>query len=169
MKKILVTLFVLLISLAFVSTCFARSKTPPDQATQEKIVPEKMTEQGKVPASEKAPAPKKHAARQKVSGFVGKVTMVDRSLIQVKGAKEEVTFDASNPVFRGYSAISDVIVGDTVAAEYTKDGLMITKLKGAAVEKKAEKAKRIEVEETVRLYTCKGTGPCTVTVDKAIE
>jgi hypothetical protein len=163
MKKIVVTVIVLLISIAFVSTCFARSKTPPKHVTQKKMVSEKTTKQGK------APTPKKHIAKAKVSGFVGQVTIVDGNLIQVKGGEEEVTFDASSPVLKGYTSISDVMVGDTVAADYTKDGLMITKLKEAAGEKKVEKAKRLDKEETVRLYTCKGLSPCTVSVYKAIE
>jgi hypothetical protein len=141
MKKIVVTVLVVLISIAFVFTCFAQSKTPPTHVTQKKMAPEKTTKQGK------ATPPKKHIAKPKASGFVGQVAIVDGNLIQVKGAKEEVTFDASSPVLRGYTAISDVMVGDTVAADYTKDGLMITKMKGAAGEKKAEKAK-IDQEET---------------------
>ncbi len=77
MKRAFTIAFVLLLGIAFVSTtCFARSKAPP-----EKVTPEK------------APAPK----RQVISGFVGKVTMVDANLIQVKVKKEAVTFDASNP------------------------------------------------------------------------
>jgi len=251
MKKIVVTVLVVLISIAFVFTCFAQSKTPPTHVTQKKMAPEKTTKQGKatppkkhiakpkasgfvgqvaivdgnliqvkgakeevtfdasspvlrgytaisdvmvgdtvaadytkdglmitkmkVLAKEKKVAkgkkitPKKHIAKPKASGFVGQVAIVDGNLIQVKGTEEEVTFDASSPVLRGYTAISDVMVGDTVAADSTKDGLMITKMKEASGEKKAEKAKRIDKEETVRLFTCKGLSPCTVSVYKAIE
>ena len=149
MKKLLMAAFVLVISIAFVSTGYAWSKEAPEKA------PEKV-------------APKEPAAKPKpkVSGFVGKVTMIDASLIQVKGKKGSVTFDASNPEVRGYRAIGDVMAGDTVAAKYTKDGIMITKLKGAALEKKAEKAKKALKKKVVSRTSCTGTGPCTVSVDK---
>ncbi len=75
----------------------------------------------------------------KVSGFVGQVTMIDTNLIQVKGRKSAVTFNASNPELVGYKVIGDVMAGDTVAARYTKDGIIITKLKAAAPEKAAVK------------------------------
>jgi hypothetical protein len=127
MKRAFTIAFVLLLGIAFVSTtCFARSKAPP-----EKVTPEK------------APAPK----RQVISGFVGKVTMVDANLIQVKVKKEAVTFDASNPELEGYKGMSDVIVGDIVAVKYKKDGIMITKMKGRLGEKKVEKAKKTRPEK----------------------
>ena len=154
MKKLLMAALVLLISIAFLPTGCARSKEAPEKAPA-KEAPEKV-------------APKEPAAKPKpkVSGFVGKVTMIDASLIQVKGKKGSVTFDASNPEFRGYRAIGDVMAGDTVAAKYTKDGIIITKLKGAAGEKKAEKAKKALKKKVVSRTSCTGTGPCTVSVDK---
>lgn len=141
-KRVFMITFVLLLSIAFVSTCFAKSKAPPEKATQEKVTPEK------------ARAPKK----PDISGFVGKVTMVDATLIQVCGKKGEmVTFDASNPELEGYEDISDVIVGDTVATKYIKDGTMITKLKGRPGEKKVEKAKKVRPEKVSKKITPKKT------------
>jgi hypothetical protein len=157
------------------------------KATEEKKAKKAQKARPRV-ASEKG-APEKPAAKPKprVSGFVGTATMVDANLIQVKGKKEAITFDASNPELKGYTAIGDVMVGDTVAAEYTKDGIMITKLKGAvttkateekkakkaqkaprekvaAGDKKVEKAKEAPTEEVVSRINCTGTGPCTVSV-----
>jgi len=168
-KKVVLLALVLLISIAFVSSSFAFSKAPPEKAS-----PEGAPATEKAPAAEKVPAPKQRAAKPKVSGFVGTVTMVDASLLQVKGKKAEVAFDANNPELKGYNAIGDVMVGDTVAVKYTKDGVTITKLKGtaktkAAEEKKVEIAKKAPKEETVRLFTCKGKGPCTVSVNKVTE
>jgi len=165
MKKLLMAALILLINIAFVSTGFAFSKAPPEKATQEKVSQEKAPAPEKASAAEKVPA-KKRPAKPKASGFVGKVTMVDANLIQVKGKGGSVTFDASNPEFRGYRDIGDVIAGDTVAAKYTKDGIMVTKLKGAALEKMAEKAKKALRKIVVSRTNCTGTSPCTVSVDK---
>lgn len=171
MKKFLIVTLILLISVVFVPPGFAFSKAPPPgKATQEKISPEKT------PVDEKVPAPKQQVTKSKpgVSGFVGTVIMVDANLIDVWGKKAEVVFDASNPELRGYKTIGDVMVGDTVAVAYTKDGIMITKLKGttrtkALEEKKAEKAKKASRKAAVTQITCSGKGPCTVSVDKREE
>jgi hypothetical protein len=136
MKKFLTVVLVILLGIAFVSSGCTRSKEAPEKAPAKE-------------APEKAPVPEKSPEKPKpdISGFVGKITTIDASLIQVKGKKAEVTFDASNPEFRGYKAVGDVEVGDTVAVEYTKDGVVITKLKGAEAEKKAEKARQAPKEE----------------------
>jgi hypothetical protein len=133
MKKLLFVALVLLISIAFVSTGFAQPKAAPEKA----------------PAREKAPAPKKHTAKPKAEapGFVGKVAMIDATMIAVKGKKATVTFDARNPKLKGYKAIGDVMVGDTVTAKYTKDGVIITKIAGAKPEKPAKEKPKIEMEE----------------------
>jgi hypothetical protein len=200
MKKVLMVALALLISIAFVSSGIAQSKEAPEKATQEKVATEKTPAPEKAPAAKKAPTQKKRAPKPKAEaqGFVGKVAMIDAILVVVKGKKATVTFDAANPMLKGYKTIGDVMVGDTVAAKYTKDGVMITKLKGTAKtkavgEKKVEKAKKAPKKEavsqitctetepcatpvstltevrTVRLFTCKGTAPCTVSVDKLTE
>jgi hypothetical protein len=184
MKKFLIVVLALLISIAFVPTGFAQPKAVP----------------------EKAPAPKKHTAkpRAEAPGFVGKVAMIDATMIAVRGKKATVTFDARNPKLKGYKAIGDVMVGDTVTAKYTKDSVMITKIAGAkpekpakekpkiemeekpkaekkeslkrkeqkptsAAEKKAEHAKKAPTETVVRQISCTGKNPCTVSVVKLTE
>jgi len=176
MKKFLIVTLILLISVVFVPSGFAFSKAPPEKTTQEKASPEKASAPESAPVDERAPAPKQQVTKSKpgVSGFVGTVIMVDANLIDVWGKKAEVTFDASNPELRGYKTIGDVMVGDTVAVAYTKDGIMITKLKGttrtkALEEKKAEKAKKASRKAAVTQITCSGKGPCTISVDKREE
>lgn len=92
--------------------------------------------------------------------------MIGASLIQVKGKKRSVTFNSRNPEFRGYRAIGDVMAGDTVAAKYTEDGIISTKLKGTAGEKKAEKTKKALKKKVVSWTSSTGTGPCMVSVDR---
>jgi outer membrane protein OmpA-like peptidoglycan-associated protein len=143
MKKILVVIFVLLVSAVFVSTAFAQAK--PEAKPVEK--PAAASE--KTPASEKAPAPEKAEKapetpkpKPKPAGVVGKVDAIDGRTMMIKSKKEAVGFDIGKTTLKGYKAIADVKVGDTVAAKYTKDGVMISKIKGAPavkVEKKAEK------------------------------
>jgi hypothetical protein len=70
--------------------------------------------------------------------------MIDATMITVKGKKATVTFDARNPKLQSYKAIGDVIVGDTVVAKYTKDGIMITKIAGAKPEKPAKEKPKAE-------------------------
>jgi hypothetical protein len=88
---------------------------------------------------------------------------------------EVVTFDASNPELEGYKDISDVIVGDTVAVAYTKDGILIKKLKGITKAKVFEEGKKTEDanksarKTVVTRITCTGKGPCAVSVDKPID
>lgn len=177
-EKLLMAALVLLISIAFVSTGFAQSKA----------------------AHEKAQAPKKQAAKPNAEapGFVGKVVMIDATMITVKGKKATVTFDARNPKLKGYKAIGDVMAGDTIMAKYTKDGVMITQIAGAKTEKqvkeipktemkekpRAEKRevpkrkepkpvsaaeKKAPMEKVVRQISCTGTKPCTVSVVKLTE
>ncbi len=127
MKKFLIVALALLISIAFVPTGFAQPKAAP----------------------EKTPPPKKQALKPRADapGFVGKVTMIDATMIAVRGKKATVTFDARNPKLKGYKAIGDVMVGDTVTAKYTKDSVMITKIAGAKLEKPAKEKPKIEMGE----------------------
>lgn len=170
MKKLLIVALGIAVSIVFISPGFAQVKE----------------------TAKKAPTPNIRAVIPDVSGFVGRVAMINATMIAVKGKKEAVTFDARNPKLKGYKAIKDVLVGDTVAAKYTEDGIMITKLKGrvetkATAEKKAEKAKRAQKEkitaeerkaekakeapreEVISFITCTKTEPCTVSVVKLTE
>ena len=152
MKRAFMVVFILLISFAFAPGGFTVSK-------QALIKPQ--TQLGT-------------ETKLKTSGFVGTVIMIDANLIQVKGKKGEVTFDASNPALTGYKDISDVVVGDTVAVQYTKDGILITKLKETAKrivfgEKKTNNSKKVSRKTVVTRITCTGKGPCAVSVDKPAE
>jgi len=62
--------------------------------------------------------------------------------MMVKSKKEAIGFDVSKVAFKGYKAIGDVKVGDTVAAKYSKEGVKITNVKEAPAAKKAEKPAR---------------------------
>lgn len=61
--------------------------------------------------------------------FSGKVVRVDAEFatFAVRGRGATVTFDASQPVFRGYRGLSDVRVGDLVLVSYVPDGVSVTR------------------------------------------
>lgn len=143
MKKVLMVLFVLLVGVAFVSTVFAQAKPEAKPAEKPAAAPEKAPIPEKAPAPEKAEKPADAPKpKPKPAGFVGKVGAIDGKTMTVASKKEAIGFDVSKASFKGYKAIGDIKVGDTVAAKYTKDGVMITKIKGAPAaktEKKAEK------------------------------
>lgn len=150
MKKVLLVALVLLISVAFVSTVFAQAKPEAKQAEKPAPAPEKAP----VAAPEKAPAPEKAEKakeapkpKPKPAGFVGKVEKIDGNMMMVKSKKEAIGFDVSKPTFKGYKAMGDVKVGDTVAVKYTKDGAMITKIAGAKAEKPAKEKPKAEMKE----------------------
>ena len=140
MKKVLMVVFVLLIGVAFVSTVFAQEKPEakpaekPAQAPEKAPAPEKAAAPEKAEKAAEAPKPK-----PKPAGFVGKVASIDGKTMMVKSKKEAIGFDVSKAAFKGYKVIGDVKVGDTVAVKYSKDGVMIRKIKGAPAAKKAEK------------------------------
>ena len=48
----------------------------------------------------------------------------------LKERGNSVGFDASNPVFSGYSSLSAMQVGDRVAVSYTRDGIRVAELSG---------------------------------------
>lgn len=143
MKKILMAVLVLLISVTFVSTVFAQAK-PAEKPAAEKAAPaaEKPAAPADKPAGDKPDVKKDEAPakpKPKFSGFVGTVTALNgaEKLITVKGPKDTVTFDASNAKFKGYKAMDNVHVGDKIAVKYgKKDGIMITKIAAAKVAKK---------------------------------
>jgi len=145
MKRLLMVALVLLIAIPFVSNSLVQAKVT--------LAPEK----------ESTAKPKGEAL-----GFMGKVAMIDATMIVVKGKKVAVSFDARNPKVKGYKTIHDVIVGDTVAAKYTKDGIMITKLKSSAAEKKVEKTKK-SAKAGVTVARHKGTAKIKDVKTKMVE
>lgn len=172
-KHIKITVAVL-ISIIFASTGFAFSKVPPEKSSKENLVTEKVPAPQAPGTSEDTATLKKIITEPKISGFVGTATLIEENLMQVKDKKEVVTFDTSNPVLKGYKDLSDVVVGDTVAVEYTKDGIKITKLRGttkakALVKKKTEMETKSPRKTVVTRVTCTGKGPCAVSVDKKAD
>lgn len=143
MKRILIVVFVLLIAVAFVSNVCAQAKPEAKPAEKPATAPEKAQAQEKAPTPEKAEKPADAPKpKPKPAGFVGKVDAINGKTMMVTSKKQAIGFDISKAAFKGYKAITDIKVGDTVAAKYTKDGVMITKIKGAPVaktEKKVEK------------------------------
>ena len=172
-KHIKITVAVL-ISIIFASTGFAFSKVPPEKSSKENLVTEKVPAPQAPGTSENTATLKKIMTEPKISGFVGTATLIEENLMQVKDKKEVVTFDTSNPVLKVYKGLSDVVVGDTVAVEYTKDGIKITKLRGttkakALVKKKTEMETKSPRKTVVTRVTCTGKGPCAVSVDKKAD
>ena len=67
------------------------------------------------------------AARSGGGGFVGVVTGIgaDAKVISVRGGGKTVSFDASNPVLKGFRKLEDVKRGTTVSIAYTAQGVRI--------------------------------------------
>ncbi len=128
MKKLLMITVALLINIDFVSAGF--------------------TYQTAMSAFENEYTTKK---KGEASGFVGKVACINADVIVVRGKGMAIGFDAKNPRLRGYAAIDDVRVDDTVAAKYIKDGIMITKLKGPAKTRTVKTKKLIKQEAISRV------------------
>jgi pyruvate/2-oxoglutarate dehydrogenase complex dihydrolipoamide acyltransferase (E2) component len=155
MKKVLMVMFVLLISIAFVSTVFAQAKpaAAPEKAAP---APEKAA-----PAPEKAaPAPEKAEPKAdkpadkpkpkpKPAGYYGEVTNVDvaAKTLTVKTKKDAVTFDIVNAKFKGYKDAGEIKVGDKVAAKYSKDGINIKKIAAAKPAKVKKEKPAVEKKE----------------------
>ncbi len=147
MKKVLLVVFVVMISVAFVSSVFAQAKPEAKPAEKPAPAPDKAPAPAPEKAPEKAEKAKEEAPKPKPAGFVGKVEKIEGNTMTVKSKKEAIGFDISKPALKGYKAIGDVKAGDTVAVKYTKGGTMITKISGAKAEKpKAEK--KAEKKET---------------------
>ncbi len=144
MKKVLLFVIVLMVSIAFVGTGFAQEKPKAAPAAKPAEKPAAAPEKPAAAAEKPAAAPEKPAEAAKpkpkpIPGFVGTVVKTDPGLMTVKGAKDSVTFDVSMAKLKGYKYISDIKVGDKVAVEYKKGNPMVTKLAGAKAKK--EKAK----------------------------
>jgi hypothetical protein len=133
-KKLLICMLAILVSVAFVSSVFAqaeKAKAPEKPAAEKAQAPEK-------PAAEKAKAPEK-PAKPKVRQFTGEVVKVDASTLVVKTKKEEKTFDVSQ--VKGFKP-EDFKEGDKVVVKYTeKEGKLVASSvkKAAAPKKPAEK------------------------------
>ncbi len=174
MKRVSMLLFVLLIAVAFASSGFAQSKpAAPEKpkAAAEKAAP--APEKAAPAAPEKAAAaPEKAATEEKpappkpkpIPGFVGKVSAMNSALkiMTVAGKKDTVAFDIANAKFKGYKTMADVKVGDTVAAEYKKGSLLITKVKGAPAPKAAPAKKEKPAAKSFKDVDTNGDGKITI-------
>ena len=157
MKKVLMVVFALFISVAFVSMVFAQAKpaAAPEKAAPAKAAPEKAPAPEKAaPAPEKAaPAPEKAEAKAdkpadkpkpkpKPAGYYGEVANVDvaAKTLTVKTKKDAVTFDMANAKFKGYKDAGEIKVGDKVTAKYSKDGIDVKKIAAAKPAKKEKPA-----------------------------
>jgi len=162
MKKVSLLVFVLMISIAFVSTAFAQAKpaAPAPKAEKPAAAPEKAPAKAEKPAAapekpaepEKPAAPEKPKPKPKPKGvFIGDVTAVNAAAktfsvtekVGTPGEKGSVTFDLTNAKFKGYKSAADIKVGDKVGVKYTKDGISVNKIASAkpAKEKKEKKEK----------------------------
>lgn len=92
-----------------------------------------------------------------VHAFYGKVVQVDvaSSSFSVKEKESIVGFDASSPVFSGYSSLSAMRVGDRVAVSYTASGIRITKLSGTI---SPEAVERVHAARQPGLGAAQGKG-----------
>ncbi|MBA4417803.1 MAG: hypothetical protein C0392_07825 [Syntrophus sp. (in: bacteria)] len=149
MKKTLLLVLAVIISIAFVTTVFAQdaAKTAPDKkAVTEKIVAKEAT--AAPTADVKAPAPKKEKMRAR--GEVVSVDAAAKTLV-IKSKKGEMTFDVANAKFgRGFK-IEDAKAGDKVVVGYKEiDGKMVAKYVGKHRHhgKKHHKKEATETKET---------------------
>jgi len=140
MKKVLMVVLAVLISVAFVTTVFAQAKPEAKQADKPATAPEKA------PAPEKkADKPEKKAA-PKAKTFKGEFVSMDAAAktIVAKDAKGEMTFDVA-----GVKKIAEFKAGDKVMVSYMeKDGKMVAKtVAKQAAKKEAAKKEEAKKEE----------------------
>ena len=149
MKKALMIVLALLISVAFVTTVFAQAK-PAEKPAAAAEKPAAAAEKPAAAAEKPAKAADKPAAEKpakvKVQKFAGDVAKVEGTMVSVKTKKAEKTFDVSAAKFEGYKDATEVKAGDKVLVTYTEaDGKAMAKTfkkAGAAkATKKVEPAK----------------------------
>ncbi len=86
---------------------------------------------GSVPAGRRPAMRTEDRAKHVFSGRVEQVDVAARSF-SVSDRGNRIGFDASNPIFTGYQSLSDMEIGDRVAASYTTHGIRVTKLSAGA-------------------------------------
>jgi hypothetical protein len=119
MKKALVPVMVVLLTIVFAGTALAQAS----------------------PA-----APEKTKAGALFSGPVTRVNM-EMQTLSVKGRIATVTFDVSRPVFKGYKVLEEVKSGHMVGVQYLKDSTKVEKLATKAKAPAAIKEKAKEAEK----------------------
>jgi hypothetical protein len=137
MKKTLMIVLAVLISIAFVATTFAQQ--PPAAA------PEKATA-----APEKAVKTEKPAKAKDKGTFAGVVTNVNAAekTISVKDKRGEVTLDVAGAKYAKNMKMEDIKVGDQVVVKFeTKGGKMTAMHVNKAVKKAKAEKKEAKPEE----------------------
>jgi hypothetical protein len=87
---------------------------------------------GKPPLNVRDKLVKASAGVRTKADFVGVVAQVDLSAktVAIKNRGAVVTFDAANPVLKGYRSFEQIKRGDRVAVSYTAGGVRIAKTSG---------------------------------------
>lgn len=135
MKKALVVMLAVLISVAFVTTVFAQKDEPKPGAGPAGAA--------SAPKGEKVEkADKADKAKVATMKYAGAVEKVDGMMVTVKGKKDSKTFDVTNAKFKGYKDAAAIKAGDKVGVTYEMAAdkamaKMFAKMPGAA---KADKA-----------------------------
>jgi len=158
MKKALLIVLAVLISVAFVTTVFA-------QTTTDKAATKAAAEKAAKPAAEKAAvkAAEKKEATPKTHQFTGEVTAIDTAAktLNVKKGKDEKTFDMANATMK-----AEPKAGDKVLVKYTeKDGKNVASsvavVKKAAVKKDAVKKDEKPAAAVTPTAPAKAAAPAT--------
>jgi hypothetical protein len=153
MKKALLIVLAVLISVAFVTTVFAQEKKAEPKKDAPVAAPAKAA--APAPAKAEVKAEVKKEAKPKVHQFTGEVTAIDTAAktLTAKKGKDEKAFDISNATVK-----AEPKTGDKVLVKYTeKDGKNIAssvtitkaakkveaKKDAPAAEKKAEPKKDV--------------------------
>jgi hypothetical protein len=156
MKKICLVALVLFGGVVFTSQGWSEEKAKP--AAQAEVKAPAAQEVKTAPPAKAAKAKK---GTHRAGTFVGSVVWADpgTKTITIKGRGRIVTFDASNPTFRGFRNIGDIKEGSYASVTYTSTGLRITRATRAdaaaepAVELGAEKsgaAKPVKAAKTAK-------------------
>ena len=124
MKKVLMMVLTVLISVAFVTVVFAQAPagTPEKKTTTTTTTPEKKETTTTTATPEKKETTTK-TTKSKAMMFTGEVTNVDTAakMMTVKSTKGDMTFDVSSVKMKG-----EAKAGDKVTVKYTeKDGKMM--------------------------------------------
>jgi hypothetical protein len=116
MNKITSTIIALIVSLLLSPFVFAQEKPA----------------SGKPPVDVKEKPAKAQAGARTKADFVGVVAQVDPSgkTVAVKSRGTVVTFDAANPVLKGYRSFEQIKKGDRIAVSYTAGGVRIARTSG---------------------------------------
>jgi len=134
MKKTLMIVLAILISVAFVATTFAEQAPAPEKAAA---------------APEKAKTEKPAKAKDKGT-FAGEVTNVNAAekTISVKDKRGEVTLDVAGAKYAKNLKMEDIKVGDHVVVKFeTRDGKMTAMHINKAMKKAKAEKKETKPEE----------------------